>query len=83
MEATVSTPAKPPPATATESNCRLSPTQHSLSAASRMAMRRLRSLIASERDFIVSALSSTPGRLKNWVVDPRAKTTCVKPISWQ
>src|SRR5205814_2865013 len=74
MLATVSTPAKPPPATTKVNSGGRSARVHSVSASSRCAIRRLRNWIASPSDFIVSARSATPGRLKKFVTEPSART---------
>ena len=74
MLAIVSTPAKPPPATTKVNSGGRSARAHSVSASSRCAIRRLRNWIASPSDFIVSARSATPGRLKKFVTEPSART---------
>src|SRR5207247_8019960 len=61
--ATVSTPAKPPPATTKVSNAWRSVGLHSEFASSRWRRIWARNRIASESDFIGTANSAIPGRL--------------------
>jgi len=64
MLATVSTPAKPPPATTKVNSGGRSARAHSVSASSRWAIRRLRNWIASPSDFIVRARSGDTGKIE-------------------
>ncbi len=68
----VSTPAKPPPATTNVSMARRAAVSSVRLANSSSASIWLRSRKASPSDFIVKARSSTPGKLKKLVSEPKA-----------